>query len=149
MKKCPLLQQCFIIFLLNLYLITNLQLTRRYELLNYSEYGTLVDNVLYSCDSNVHLSYSESESHKDMSRQETEAENFIKELAKKNSGSNPRASFNANSSEHSCKCMGKRKNSNDNFEEGWEGTALIDHGSILSFGCLTFVFSTVDKFTNR
>ena len=27
-----------------------LQTTRHYELLNYSEHGTTVDNVLYSCD---------------------------------------------------------------------------------------------------
>ena len=28
----------------------NLQCTRHFELLNYSEHGTTVDNVLYSCD---------------------------------------------------------------------------------------------------
>ena len=30
--------------------LSQLQATRHYELLNYSEHGTTVDNVLYSCD---------------------------------------------------------------------------------------------------
>ena len=31
-------------------LVLGFQTTRHYELLNYSEHGTTVDNVLYSCD---------------------------------------------------------------------------------------------------
>ena len=51
----------------------------------------------------------------------------------------------------SCKWAIKRAKLHGNslLEEGWEGSAMIAHGSILTFGCLTFVFSTVEKFTNR
>lgn len=27
---------------------------------------------------------------------------------------------------------------------GWEGTALLNHGSLLQFGCIMFVFSITD-----
>lgn len=27
---------------------------------------------------------------------------------------------------------------------GWEGTAIVPHGSLIKFGCLAFVFSVAD-----
>ena len=39
----------------------DLQMTRHYELLNYSEHGTTVDNVLYSCDFSDKLSMTTSQ----------------------------------------------------------------------------------------
>lgn len=30
------------------------------------------------------------------------------------------------------------------LREGWEGTALLSHGTLLRFGCISFVFSIVD-----
>lgn len=46
-----------------------------------------------------------------------------------------------------CKCSAKYQEvkKSDYLEEGWEGSAIISHGSILSFGCLTFVFNTISS----
>lgn len=30
------------------------------------------------------------------------------------------------------------------LRSGWEGTALLNHGSLIKFGCTAFVFSIVD-----
>lgn len=30
------------------------------------------------------------------------------------------------------------------LQAGWEGTAVLNHGSLIRFGCITFVFSIVD-----
>lgn len=32
----------------------------------------------------------------------------------------------------------------EDLKGGWEGSALISHGSLLRFGCVPFVFSIVD-----
>lgn len=51
-----------------------LQNTKQYELLNYSEHGTTVDNVLYSCD------FSEKTSQSPSSNLLTKVQNIIREL---------------------------------------------------------------------
>lgn len=32
---------------------------------------------------------------------------------------------------------------------GWEGSAVLNHGSVLSFGCESFVFSIPDPFDDE
>lgn len=39
-----------------------------------------------------------------------------------------------------CKCKGRHP-----MIAGWEGTALLQHGNLLKFGCLSFVFSVVSN----
>lgn len=39
-----------------------------------------------------------------------------------------------------CKCQG-----NSQLLQGWEGSAILSHGSLVRFGCLAFVFSTIDE----
>lgn len=38
-----------------------------------------------------------------------------------------------------CNCKGRSA-----MLAGWEGTALINHGYLLKFGCISFVFSVAD-----
>jgi hypothetical protein len=38
-----------------------------------------------------------------------------------------------------CECKGRP------MIAGWEGTALLQHGNLLKFGCLSFVFSVVNN----
>lgn len=45
----------------------------------------------------------------------------------------------ANIVQPSCKCPGKSLK-----DCGWEGTALLYHGTLLEFGCLSFVFTITD-----
>lgn len=30
------------------------------------------------------------------------------------------------------------------LEKGWEGSAILSHGSLIRFGCLAYVFSVID-----
>jgi hypothetical protein len=39
-----------------------------------------------------------------------------------------------------CECKGKPP-----MIAAWEGTALLQHGHLLKFGCLSFVFSIVES----
>lgn len=49
-----------------------------------------------------------------------------------------------------CKCNIKRNTRmNEHLDEGWEGSAIIAHGSTITFGCLTFVFNTLDMYVDR
>ncbi|KAH6932574.1 hypothetical protein HPB50_007619 [Hyalomma asiaticum] len=88
------------------------EIGKHYELLNYSEHGTTVDNVLYSCDfSDKRLATS------------TPAA-----LAAPRPGSR-----------RTCGCR-----ANPIGAAGWEGTALLHHGSLIKLGCLQFVFSVTN-----
>lgn len=40
---------------------------------------------------------------------------------------------------HLCDCQGRTP-----LISGWEGTALLQHGYLIKFGCLSFVFSIAD-----
>lgn len=39
-----------------------------------------------------------------------------------------------------CKCQ-----SYPPLEKGWEGSAILTHGSLLRFGCLAYVFCVIDS----
>lgn len=38
-----------------------------------------------------------------------------------------------------CECKGR-----PTMKPGWEGTAILQHGYLLKFGCLSFVFSVAE-----
>ncbi|KAK0081012.1 hypothetical protein PV325_012941 [Microctonus aethiopoides] len=113
--------------------------TKRYELLNYSEHGTTVDNVFYSCDC-TSLS---------MQRRQDTDERLVPDNWKPydtlNNLSKHKATSILNGDRISCKCsVIDQEGTNSVYTQaGWEGSAIIAHGSILTFGCLVFVFSTV------
>ncbi|KAK2585172.1 hypothetical protein KPH14_008671 [Odynerus spinipes] len=119
--------------------------TNHYELLNYSEHGTIVDNVLYSCNYMEELERDIKEENDDnkIANKEQETSEMVKAIIYKE---NPPPSQDARK-ECLCKCSMKYKEvkNNDYLQEGWEGSAIISHGSVLSFGCLTFVFNTVNS----
>lgn len=39
-----------------------------------------------------------------------------------------------------CKCQ-----SYPPLEKGWEGSAVLTHGSLVRFGCLAYVFAVIDS----
>ncbi|XP_066597371.1 PHD finger protein 12 [Prorops nasuta] len=122
--------------------------SKHYELLNYSEYGTIVDNVIYSCNYTQALGQ---ESREDFNEKlisvtkEQETVQAIKHIVhREKSFCKQKQTIR----EIACKCLeksGKRKEI-DYLEEGWEGSAIIAHGSILTFGCIVFVFSTINSY---
>lgn len=103
-------------------------------MLNYSEFGTTVDSVLYSCDCKKPI--------KRRKKDEGALREAVKTIVGKRKQQQPLEKF-TEPVEISCKCSLKNCNS-DSVEEGWEGSALLSHGSIISFGCLMFLFTTAD-----
>lgn len=116
--------------------------TRRYELLNYSEYGTTVDNVFYSCDC-TSLSMTDEPQNDDIlpDNWQSYETNKNNNLFKKNH------KITSNRQLISCKCSVLDQDDENQVytQAGWEGSAIVAHGSILTFGCLVFVFSTVTQ----
>ncbi|XP_001605754.1 PHD finger protein 12 [Nasonia vitripennis] len=122
--------------------------TKRYELLNYSEHGTTVDNVLYSCNYSIHSAEHEFADGHSLRTKDMDTVEIIKKIAYRNKP----ATVNTPEKQCICKCAKRKERYNsdiDSMGEGWEGSAMVDHGSILTFGCLTFVFSVVDVYTSR
>ena len=125
--------------------------TKRYELLNYSEHGTVVDNVLYSCNyaGVVREQMKEDADERTESiTKEQETTDAVKAIIKE------KALHSQEQSERRrvlCKCnLAKYESmSTDRFEEGWEGSAIVAHGSTLAFGCLMFVFNTINAHMER
>jgi hypothetical protein len=90
------------------------QYTRSYEVINYSEHGLVVDNVIYSGDTSGHPT------------------RII-------SGKNiKRMAAEAKTGEKLCFCT--KSAAQVNYEKGCETSAVLHHGSYLRIGCLQFVF---------
>uniref|UniRef100_A0A8C9V999 PHD finger protein 12 n=1 Tax=Scleropages formosus TaxID=113540 RepID=A0A8C9V999_SCLFO len=114
--------------------------TKHYELLNYSEHGTMVDNVLYSCD------FSEKTSPGHSSSVVTKVQNIIRTEPAKPRGVTsgwPQSGLQG-SPWTPCNCKASGSSRLFDGGAGWEGTALLHHGSCVKVGCLQFVFSVVE-----
>lgn len=141
------------------------EVTRMFELLNYSEFGTVVNGQYYSCEFDNYLMQKECSTENnqqhtigkkskkedcddfnrdrkfDKQKIRQEIINLIDITRKCNRSSNNVISNDrmANITQPRCKCPGRNV-----VNHGWEGTALLYHGTILNFGCLSFVFSITD-----
>lgn len=118
-------------------------------MINYSEYGTQVNNVLYSCD------FSEKPTTATVKKEEkppqmiTNVREIIdkKRKAQRPVKSNLEARMCASDGlgeRSECQCGAVPQGGNGDLTAGWEGTAVLNHGSLIKFGCITFVFSIVD-----
>lgn len=132
------------------------EMSRMYELLNYSEHGTTVDNVLYSCD------FSEKRSN---TPQATGIVANVRKLMKKNKGATstvasvsrmpvkveadkkPAMYAHANQVRKPCGCKASGSSLIGGSGAGWEGSAQLHHGSYVKLGCLQFFFSIVNQAT--
>ncbi|XP_043910367.1 PHD finger protein 12 isoform X2 [Protopterus annectens] len=125
--------------------------TKHYELLNYSEHGTTVDNVLYSCD------FSEKTTPTPPSSMVAKVQNVIRHgKSKKKEEANQEeeekeeateAVMNSQAQRHPqkpCNCKASSSSLIGGSGAGWEGTALLHHGSYIKVGCLQFVFSITE-----
>lgn len=128
-------------------------MTKHYELINYSEYGTVVDHVLYSCDCTRVLEEQIQEEKTDKilyATKEAETSDMIKTILHKDETACLEESPHMND-RILCKCNNIKRDTriNERLEEGWEGSAIIAHGSTISFGCLKFVFNTLHMYVDR
>lgn len=127
--------------------------TKHYELLNYSEHGTTVDNVLYSCD------FSEKATPTPPSGLVAKVQGIIRRSKKQEEedpphpspllGLLPAGGVMSSRSQGSapgqmCSCKASSSSLIGGGGAGWEGTALLHHGSYVKLGCLQFVFSVTE-----
>ncbi|XP_063811975.1 PHD finger protein 12 isoform X2 [Pseudophryne corroboree] len=122
--------------------------TKHYELLNYSEHGTTVDNVLYSCD------FSEKILPTPPSSIVAKVQNVIKRRKSQNPEPEPVKEEPVMNSQaqgphaQSCNCKASSSSLIGGSGAGWEGTALLHHGSYIKLGCIQFLFS-ITEFATR
>ncbi|XP_029467942.1 PHD finger protein 12 isoform X1 [Rhinatrema bivittatum] len=125
--------------------------TKHYELLNYSEHGTTVDNVLYSCD------FSEKAIPSPPSSIVAKVQSVIKRRKNRKQDEEPHRetaavammSSQAQGPHHRpCSCKASSSSLIGGSGAGWEGTALLHHGSYIKLGCLQFVFS-ISEFATK
>lgn len=123
--------------------------TKRYELLNYSEYGTVVDNVLYSCNYTgvVEEIKEETDDKFQLMTKEQDTTEAVKAIIREKVLTQKQIE----KKRVLCKCNLTRSETEnkDHLEEGWEGSAIVAHGSTLAFGCLMFVFNTINAHLER
>uniref|UniRef100_A0A8C1B4X9 PHD finger protein 12 n=1 Tax=Cyprinus carpio carpio TaxID=630221 RepID=A0A8C1B4X9_CYPCA len=121
--------------------------TKQYELLNYSEHGTTVDNVLYSCD------FSEKMNQSPSSNLLAKVQNIIREFSLPEESAMGVAAtteggvMSCQSQDVSitpCNCKNSGSSLIGGSGAGWEGTALLHHGSHVKVGCLQFIFSITE-----
>ncbi|KAM9005696.1 PHD finger protein 12 [Sarcophilus harrisii] len=118
--------------------------TKHYELLNYSEHGTTVDNVLYSCD------FSEKTPPTPPSSIVAKVQSIIKRRRnRKQEDDSPEEAAVMSSQAQGqprwpCNCKASSSSLIGGSGAGWEGTALLHHGSYIKLGCLQFVFSVTE-----
>lgn len=119
------------------------QTTQKYELLNYGEHGTVVDDVLYSCNY-IKKPVVKKEKEKDnCSRfRDQDPTNAIRSIVSKSKSLKEEEAEKCEDRQVTCKCSTKSQPSEE-LDEGWENSAIVQHGSVLSFGCLVFVFNTL------
>ncbi|XP_058821090.1 PHD finger protein 12 [Topomyia yanbarensis] len=141
------------------------EVTKMFELLNYSEFGTVVNGQLFACDltdfalqnklepsvesghpptkkskkDEADDSSKDNKIDKQKIRQEVVSLiNMSRQSARENCDflSNTRM---ANVWHPKCGCAGLNRTI-----PGWEGTAILYQGALLKFGCLSFVFTITD-----
>ncbi|XP_055736422.1 PHD finger protein 12-like [Salvelinus fontinalis] len=127
--------------------------TKHYELLNYSEHGTTVDNVLYSCD------FSEKTLPSPASGLVSKVQGIVRRCkmreqqeegteAGHRTGLMPLGGVMSCQPQGgprlSCNCKASSSSLIGGSGAGWEGTALLHHGSYIKLGCMQFVFSIVE-----
>ncbi|XP_007244829.3 PHD finger protein 12 [Astyanax mexicanus] len=139
--------------------------TKQYELLNYSEHGTTVDNVLYSCDFSEKTGPSPSSSlvskvqniirrSKKRKQQELQEEEHKQQQQQgSETGILPEGGVMSSQAEvpplTPCSCKASGSSLIGGSGAGWEGTALLHHGSYIKLGCLQFVFSITEFATKQ
>lgn len=122
--------------------------TNHYELLNYSENGTMVDNILFSNDISYKIDITDNElnvvknENNNSNGNESEDQNDDDDDHDVFNSIPKMSSKKLSNTSWSCKCDSSLT---DKFNgKCWEGSAILNHGSHIKFGCLEFVFCIVN-----
>uniref|UniRef100_A0A673KUW7 PHD finger protein 12 n=1 Tax=Sinocyclocheilus rhinocerous TaxID=307959 RepID=A0A673KUW7_9TELE len=128
--------------------------TKHYELLNYSEHGTTVDNVLYSCD------FSDKPNITSPCGLASKVQNSISNRSRKPLGEmcaeavlmpagGVMSSQAQGGPKSPCNCKASSSSLIGGSGAGWEGTALLHHSSCIKVGCMQFLFSITEFASNQ
>uniref|UniRef100_A0A672R120 PHD finger protein 12 n=1 Tax=Sinocyclocheilus grahami TaxID=75366 RepID=A0A672R120_SINGR len=112
--------------------------TKHYELLNYSEHGTTVDNVLYSCD------FSDKPNITSPCGLSSKVQNMVLMPA-----GGVMSSQAQGGPKSPCNCKASSSSLIGGSGAGWEGTALLHHSSCIKVGCMQFLFSITEFASNQ
>lgn len=128
------------------------EVSRHFELINYSEWGTCVNGVLYACDvtaPDAARDVTAADGTRDVSgpdaaRDVTAPADLLRDVVRHRMREPLKINGNLTTplpDEQPCRCP-----SSPPLSAGaWEGSALVPHGALLQFGCLPFVFSITDQ----
>ncbi|EDV34336.2 uncharacterized protein Dana_GF21258 [Drosophila ananassae] len=119
------------------------EFSKSYELINYSEFGSEVNGQLYTCDVTDHMP---THAGKRMRPDDTELKRRVDDLLDKRRHIHRQYEPKRCEQERlapivkpACRCT--NAGSVPMVPGAWEGSAVLAHGSLLRFGCLSFVFS--------
>ncbi|XP_045025556.1 LOW QUALITY PROTEIN: PHD finger protein 12 [Daphnia magna] len=114
------------------------EMSRHFELLNYSEHGTVVDNVVYCCDLDIDVTAKlEADSAKD--RERNQSFQGLDDITRRSCDKMTTSLTDPNDASH-CGCrIDVSSLSSAGKNGGWEGTGLLTHGSHIKFGCMQFI----------
>ncbi|XP_045517160.1 PHD finger protein 12 [Pieris brassicae] len=106
------------------------EVSGHFELINYSEWGSVVNGVMYSCATPLYSS-----------AEDTRPEQ-LKHLAdnKRTEKRLKGALTEPTHAEQTCACPIRPPDGS----RAWEGSALVPHGALLQFGCQQYVFSIAE-----
>ncbi|XP_065095077.1 uncharacterized protein LOC135716699 [Ochlerotatus camptorhynchus] len=143
------------------------EVTKMFELLNYSEFGTVVNGQLFTCDFTDHSldvkpepdsghhssKKSKKDEHDDINKDKRMDKQKIRQdiinlidmsrQCKRRNYDFLSSTSMADISQTGCDCT----NPNPKIS-GWEGTAILYQGAVLKFGCLSVVF-TITNYDNN
>ena len=109
-----------------------------------------MDNVLYSCDFsdkiNRHVVSSKDLDPSKVSRNKLLAAAQVRQNSKPK-GSRRTVGLGVQKIVKACNCTTSSSNLIGGSGAGWEGTALLHHGSYIKLGCAQFVFSITNQAT--
>ncbi|XP_053617411.1 PHD finger protein 12 [Plodia interpunctella] len=113
------------------------EVTRHFELINYSEWGSCVNGVLYACDATPHTedgggAAAESAAERAEADEAEARAQAVRDIV--SNGNRAGSRRTDKSARLRCGCATPRA-------RAWEGAALVPHAALLQFGCLRFVFS--------
>ncbi|XP_054710303.1 PHD finger protein 12-like [Uloborus diversus] len=122
------------------------EVTKHYELLNYSSFGTTVDNILYSPDVGERVFEAESSSNtlSHSIRKAAKSSKRLAELPSPPEEDEKPAMIPRGKQGRPCGCITGSSKPSEEISNGWEGTAILHHGSYIKCGCLQFVFSITE-----
>ncbi|XP_046445149.1 PHD finger protein 12-like isoform X2 [Daphnia pulex] len=115
------------------------EMSRHFELLNYSEHGTVVDNVVYCCDVDVDATTFKSEA-EDVKEKKPSFQGLDDFTRRNGDRMTSTPSLTEPNEASRCGCRTDVSSLGSTGKSGgWEGTALLTHGSHIKFGCMQFI----------